>query len=279
MFIDGCCGRLHVECKGEGRAILLWHSLLCDGNMWEYQIGPLSQRYFVVNIDAPGHGRSDPMVKPYSMDDCVEALFEVMDALSINEAAMVGLSWGGMVGMRAAIARPDRIKALAVLDSNADAESWDRLPKYRLMGWIADIFGPIPPLLDRLEPIFFSDLTRKQRPDLIRKLREGIIKMDRASIRHAVHCVEFDRKDIRSQLCRIVCPTLVMCGTEDRATPIERSKDIACRIPGAELALIPGAGHLSAWECPELVNPILLSWLERVWGGEAPGQEENREGA
>lgn len=261
MLVETRCGRLFVEDRGEGPAVVLWHSLLCEGGMWVGQLGPLAERHRVLCIDAPGHGRSAPTSRPYSLDDCVDALFEVLDAAGVEKAALVGLSWGGMVGMRAALRRPERIASLVLLDTNADAESPEVLPRYRAMAFVARRFGAMPVLLDRLEPIFFSPRTRAEKPEIVRDFRERLAAMDPASIGHAVDAVIFRRRDLRSELSRIRCPTLVACGIDDVATPVVRSEDIVRRIPGAQLALVPRAGHLSAWERPELVTPLVLEHL------------------
>ncbi|MNC91567.1 hypothetical protein D3C83_78530 [compost metagenome] len=69
-----------------------------------------------------------------------------------------------MVGMRIAIRAPERLEKLALLDTNADAETKSKLPSYRVMAFLERHFGAFPLLLDRLEPIFFSPATRRERP-------------------------------------------------------------------------------------------------------------------
>lgn len=266
MLVETRCGRLFVEVRGEGPPVVLWHSLLCEGGMWVGQASALAERYRVINVDAPGHGRSSPTTRGYSLDDCVEALFAVMDAVGAPAAAVVGLSWGGMVGMRAALRRPERVRSLVLFDTNANAETKEKLPRYHAMAFVARRFGALPLLLDRLEPIFFSPRTLIEKKEIVRDFRDRLAAMDPASIGHAVDCVEFQRKDIRSELGRIRCPTLVVCGIDDVATPIACSEDIVRAIPGAELALVPQAGHLSAWERPDVITPMLLERLAKTEG-------------
>lgn len=267
MLVETACGRLYVDVRGRGPDVVLWHSLLCDGGMWDGLVPELARHYRVINIDAPGHGRSAPTRSPYTLEDNVDALFQVLDAVGAQRVSLVGLSWGGMVGMRAALRRSERITSLALFDTNADAEVRENVPKYRVMAAIARRFGAVPLLLDRMEPIFFSPRTRRERPEVVRAFRERLAAMEPVSIGHAVDAVMFWRQDIRPQLARIACPSLVVCGIDDAATPISRSDDIVRGIRGAELALIPQAGHLSAWERPELALPLVLEHLERVHVG------------
>jgi pimeloyl-ACP methyl ester carboxylesterase len=85
--------------------------------------------------------------------------------------------------------------------------------------------------------------------------------MDPASVGHAVDAVIFDREDLRDRIGRIRLPTLVMVGRDDVATPPAKAREIAERIPGAELVEIPDAGHLSALEQPERVTEALLRFF------------------
>ena len=259
------CGRLFVEQRDAhlpGTPVVFWHSLLCDGGMWRAQVDALTGRARTVVIDAPGHGRSAPTQAPYDMNDCVEAALSVIDALGIERCRWVGLSWGGMVGMRLALRAPGRIERLALLNTNADAETREKLPSYRIMALLARLFGPFPLLLDRVVPIFFAPASVESRPELVETFRSRLGAMDRASLVHALDAVMFSRRDIRPALGSIACPTLVLVGDEDVATPPIRSEDIAARIPGAKLVRIPRAGHLSAWEQPGAVNAHLLPFLE-----------------
>jgi 3-oxoadipate enol-lactonase len=266
MLIDTRCGRLFVDVRGNDRSptICLWHSLLADGGMWDATVAALESRYRVVNIDAPGHGRSAPTKHAYTMDDSVEAAIEVLGHLGIERCVWVGLSWGGMVGMRLALRAPSLLAGMVLFDTNAHAESRRKLPSYVVMAAISRRLGTVPILLDRLEPIFFSRATRESRPAIVRAFRERLSAMDPPSIGHATDAVIFGRKDLRPRLGEIRVPTMVVCGRDDVATPVDRSKTIAEGIPGATLELIGGAGHLSAWERPDEANRLITSFLSRI---------------
>ena len=72
------------------------------------------------------------------------------------------------------------------------------------------------------------------------------------------------RADLRPMLADIHCPTLVMCGEDDRLTPPEHSREIAAAVPGAELVMLPTCGHLLTWEQPAAVNAALQRWARRL---------------
>lgn len=255
------CGRLYVDVRGDGPAIVLWHSVLVDGGMWSTIPEQLSRAFRVVNIDGPGHGRSSKIREPYTLDDCVDAALDVLDACGIARGVWCGLSWGGMVGMRLALRAPERLAGLVLVDSNADAEVKEKLPSYRVMAMISRFLGPIPMIKDRIEPIFFSPRTLRENRPIVDAFRRGVTSMDRDSIRHVIDAVILDRADIRPKLADIRTPTLVIVGADDHATPRQRSEDIVARIRGARLVVIPNAGHLSAWEQPEAVLEALEGFL------------------
>lgn len=255
------CGRLFVDVQGEGPPIVLWHSVLCSGAMWSTIPGELARSRRVINVDGPGHGRSSRTREPYTLDDNVDAALAVLDACGVKRAVWCGLSWGGMVGMRLALRAPERVSGLVLVDSNGDREVPEKLPSYRAMALISRMVGPVPPLLDRLEPIYFSPHTLRAKRDIVEAFRRGVAAMDRESIRHVVDAVILGRDDIRAQLHRITAPTLVIVGADDVATPHQRSHDISTRIPGARLVEIPRAGHLSAWEQPDAVLEAIEAFL------------------
>ncbi len=261
MLVETTCGRLFVDVAGEGPPLVLWHSLLCDGAMWRHQIAALRESHRLVNIDAPGHGRSAPTVRGYTMDDCVRAGVAVLDDLSIERAVWCGLSWGGMVGMRLAVRFPERLAGLVLMDTSARRENPVKKPGYRVLAAIARTLGPMRLLSAPILPLFLTARTRTEQPELAEDFVETLMRMDPASLGHAVDAVILDRDDVSGELGRIDVPTLIVVGEEDRATPPAESEHLARLIPRARLVRVPGAAHLSCLEQPERVNAELERFL------------------
>src|SRR5579883_2614545 len=114
-------GRWFYEERGARKragdpAIVLLHGLLFDGGMWRGQVEALSAFGRVLVIDGPGHGKSE-MPPPFTLEDHVDALMDALTALGVERAVFVGLSWGGMIAMRAALRHKKRVAALALLDT------------------------------------------------------------------------------------------------------------------------------------------------------------------
>ena len=259
MLVDTNCGRLFVEVTGEGPDVVLWHSLLCDGGMWRAQAEALRERCRVINIDGPGHGRSAPTRTPYTMDDCVRAALTVLDEVGAERPIWCGLSWGGMVGMRLAARHPERVRALVLMDTSAQAEDRKKIPSYKVMATISRTIGPPRFLAGRIVPIMFG--RPDAHPDAVERFVDHLLHMDPASLGHAVDAVIFERDDVSGELGRIDVPTLVMVGDRDTATPPSKSEHLANLIPHARLVRIPDAGHLATLEEPARVNEHLLPFV------------------
>lgn len=257
--------RIHFEEAGSGSPVLLGHSFLCSGRMWDEQVGPLSERHRVVNVDFRGHGRSGPATEPLDLHDLVDDQVAVLDGLGIERAAWVGLSIGGMVAMWAALTRPDRVASLALLDTTARAETAARRIRYRVMGWVARAAGmrPLAPAVARL---FFGPATRRTRPGLVEEWRSRFAASHVPSMLRFLDAL-LAREPIVERLGEIRVPTLVVVGADDASTPPAHAEEIADGIPGARLVVIPRAGHLSPLERPDLVNPALIEHLGGALGG------------
>ncbi len=259
-------GRWFFEERGAGKAagapaIVLWPSLLCDGGMWRGQVEPLSALGRVLVFDGPGHGKSEiPPV--FTLEDNADALVDAFDELNVDRAVMVGLSWGGMIGMRLALRHAKRVKALALLDTSADAESSLRAIKYRLMTSYARRLGMPPALaVGQLTPLFFSQRTLAARPELVDRFVRAANGFPREGTARASIAVVVRRTDILGKISAITAPTLVLCGADDRATEVPHSQRIVERIRGSRLVIIQGAGHLSALERPDAVNEELVPFV------------------
>jgi 3-oxoadipate enol-lactonase len=188
----------------------------------------------------------------------------VLDAFAVDKAVLVGLSWGAMTAMRVALRAPSRVRALALLDTSADAESWKLKPQYQVMLEVFERWGPVGPLVPSILQKMFSKETLRKRLDFIDEFLKRLAGFDRQGVCEAARAVVLERRSILGELGRIAAPVLVAVGTEDAATPPFRSERMARALPDARLEKIPGAGHLSALEAPHTVNRLLRELLARV---------------
>lgn len=143
---------IFFEDSGAGPPVVLGHSFLCSGKMWREQVPALAAKFRVINPDLRGHGRSGHVARPFSLYDALSDVIAVLDQLGIERASWCGLSIGGMVALRAALARPDRVAGLILLDTDAGAETAPRKLKYHAMGAGVRVIGlrPFLPSITRL---------------------------------------------------------------------------------------------------------------------------------
>ena len=251
---------ISYEVQGDGPPLLLGHSLLLDGRMWEALVPRLARAYRVYNIDARAH-RHSTTPGPFTLEDLADDWLALLDHEQIDRALLCGLSMGGMTAMRLALRAPHRVAAMALLDTSADPEPPVQRRLYRLLGELQRLVR-INALVDPVVRLrMFGATTRNERPDVVERgvaiVRENQPRRLYPALRAVV-----DRASIARHLKTILTPTLVLVGEEDVATSPSRSERIAARIPGATLIRIPGAGHLSAMEQPDAVAEHLEPFLQ-----------------
>lgn len=265
MYVSTRLGRWFYEERGHARhdgdaTIVLWHSFLCDGGMWDAQVGPLSELGRVVVFDGPGHGKSEPP-PVFTLEDNARALGDALDVLGAKKVIVVGLSWGGMMGMQLALLDPKRVTALALIDTSASPEIIGRQLKYRAMLSTFRRVG-LPPFLveSQVAKAMFGPRTLRSRRHLVDRFANDLSGFSREGVYRVGRAI-FWRDDIVPRLGSITAKTLIIHGTDDAAIPVDRARIMADRIPGARLAMIEGAGHLSAVEEPDAVNAQLVPFV------------------
>jgi pimeloyl-ACP methyl ester carboxylesterase len=231
--------------------------------MWDDIAPRLAERWRVLNVEARGHGHSTAP-GPFSLEDLACDWLHILDQEQLPRATLCGLSMGGMTAMRLALTHPDRVQALALLDTSADEElpHWRRF-EYKLLGEVVRTVGHLPPILDLARKKLIGRSTLRSNPEVGDRVVGYIRGLDRRQLYHALSAV-FDRASITHRIGEIRCPTLVLCGGEDVSTIPARSETIVSRIAGSRLKLLPRVGHLSAIEAPDAVLAELEPFFARA---------------
>ncbi|BBP60622.1 alpha/beta fold hydrolase [Pseudomonas sp. St316] len=264
-IIDG--QPLHYLDQGQGPVVLLGSSYLWDHAMWTPQIEVLSQHYRVITLDLWGHGQSGRLPEGMtSLDDLARQALALMDHLDVDCFNLVGLSVGGMWGARLALAAPERVQSLVLMDTYVGVEPEPTRQYYFSLFDKIEASGSIPePLLDIIVPIFFrpgidpqSALYQQFRATLAAlptdRLRDSIVPLGR---------IIFGRDDILPRLAGLDAgSTLVMCGDQDKPRPPSEALEMA-ELIGCPHTLIPEAGHISNLENPQFVTEAVLAFLRR----------------
>ena len=241
--------------------LLLVHGFPLDSRMWSAQLDGLASEARVIAPDLRGHGRSDAPPGPYSVDRHADDLAALLDILGVGRAVVAGLSMGGYVAFALWRRHGPRVAGLALLDTRAEPDTPPgranrdagmALVRERGAAAIADDMLP-----KILAPASLRDAA------LAARVHAMMADQSPLGIIGALAALR-DRPDSVPTLATIAVPTMIAAGEEDRLTPPDDARRMAARIPGAHVAIIPGAGHLSPLENPGAVNAALVGLLHRV---------------
>lgn len=229
-FLDRDGVRLFHEVSGDGPVVLLTHGYSASSAMFAANVGPLARDHTVVTWDLRGHGRTEAgddqaaYTVPRSVDDMVALL----DLAGAERAVVAGHSLGGYLSLELALAHPDRVAALVLVDTG---------PGYRK-----------PEARERWNRMVVRHAESLGSPGLLLAGR-GIL-------------TQHDARVIDG-LPGISVPTLVVVGEHDEQF-LGGSRYMASRIPGAELVVLAGADHSPNLSTPEAFDAAVRDFLDRV---------------
>lgn len=249
---------------GQGPSVLLVHGFALSRRLWAPQVRGLADRYRLVLPDLRGFGSSDageaqPTIETYAQD-----IAALLDVLNIQRIVFCGLSMGGYIAFAFYRLFPQRVQALVLADTRAQADTPEIRQAREEQITLIDREGTTA-LADVLWPRFLAPENAERDPALVREVRAMI---EGASARGAIGALRamMDRPDSTPLLPQITCPTLIIVGEQDSVTPRADAELMAARIPQAKLKVIAGAGHLSNLERPDDFNQALRAFLAEVVG-------------
>jgi 3-oxoadipate enol-lactonase len=246
-------GRKHAP------TLLLIHGFPLDHRMWAAQLAGISDSMRVVAPDLRGHGRSELPQGPVSMDTHADDLAALLDRLEIERAVIAGLSMGGYVAFAFWRRHASRVRALVLLDTRAEPDSPQAqanrdaaIARAPQVGAAAYADEMLPRLL---APESMAD-------PRIKGAATAIMAAQPVAGTVAALGALRDRADSRPTLPTITAPALVIVGEHDALTPPADAAAMAAAIPGARMAVVPHAGHLSPLENPRAVNRLLRGFVK-----------------
>lgn len=257
-------GTLRVRIAGAGPAILMWPSLLMDHALWDAQVAHFSPRFTTIAVDPPGHGASAPLDRPFTFDECARCLLQIIDALDIDRAHIMGNSWGAMIGATFCARYPERVRTGILMNGTASpARTRQRLEYGALLALARVLGGFRPPLTRAALSAFLGPTSIETRPAVVEQVRRTVRSNDIRSVAPAVRSVVVRRPDQRDLLARIRNPILVIGGRQDATFPPAEVEDMAHAIPEAQLVFVENAAHLLALEVPDFVNTLIDDFLRQ----------------
>jgi 3-oxoadipate enol-lactonase len=219
-------------------------------------VAALRARARVLRYDTRGHGESPVPPGPYTVEQLALDLLALLDRLELPSVSLAGISLGGAVSAWIAANAPERVERLVVCCSSAHfgpPQAWhERAAKVRAEGTRAVAEG-VP---DR----WYTPAFAATRPDLARQARAMVAGTPAEG--YAACCEALAAVDLRPDLARIVAPTLVIGGEQDRSTPIEHAVELATGIAGARLELLSPASHMASVEQAVTVTRLLVEHFQ-----------------
>jgi 3-oxoadipate enol-lactonase len=247
-----------LEGPAEAPVVTLTHPLGVTLGLWDDHVAALAERYRVLRYDVRGHGGSESPVGPYTLEQMAGDLFDLLDSLGIAETHFVGVSMGGLIGMTAALSRPQRIKSLVLCDTTACYGPGVH-PMWEDRIRVAEAEGMTAALVDRTMAIWFTEAFRTRQPDTVKRIAAMLRKSDPRGYAAAIRAIGF--VDLSERIGAIRCPTLVVVGEQDPGTPPAMARAIHERIAGSALLVIPGAMHCAVVEDSDRFLAALLDLL------------------
>jgi 3-oxoadipate enol-lactonase len=253
---------LAVEVRGAGPAILFIHGYPLDRTIWREQIRALDG-FRRIAPDLRGMGQSDAPDLGYSMSIYAADLAALLDTLGVNEVVLCGLSMGGYVALEFVRQWRARVRGLVLMDTRAEADTPEVRRGRDAAAATAKERGASA-IADTMLPKVLAPGTLARRPDLAEGMRALMSSTPVAGIVGALAAMR-DREGSESLLPTLAgVPALIVVGEADTLTPPDQARAMAKSIPGARIAIIPGAGHLPPVEQPETTTERLREFLRSL---------------
>jgi len=257
---------IYYEIHGEGEPLVLIMGLGGDITRWFRILPVLSQKYKVIAFDNRGAGRSDKPDIPYTMEMMADDVAGLLDAIGIEAAHIFGISLGGMIALNFALLHPQRIISLilgctrcggphSIMD---DAGARSVLDPMRLQTMTVEERAR------EMLPFLWSQEFIDNNPELVEEHLALSKKYPIDPTGYTRQLEAANTHDTYDRLPEIKMPTLVIAGDADRLIPVENSRIIASRIPGAELVILEKMGHGFYTEARDETSRIITDFTKTI---------------
>jgi pimeloyl-ACP methyl ester carboxylesterase len=246
--------------EGEGLPMVLLHGFPLSRGAWSKQVEAFKGRHRVITPDLRGFGESESTSGIVSMQRLAEDIHALTEQLATGPVILAGHSMGGYVALAFANAFPKALRGLMLVATKAGTDSSEAAAARHALAEKVRAQGPAV-VVDAMAPKMLAAGNADAR---MAAAVRGIMKNASTEGVIATLLGMAERPDENDRLDQIRVPTLVIAGSEDTVIPPSESEALAKAIPGAQLVLIPRAGHLVAFEQARAFNDAVRNWL--AWG-------------
>ncbi len=251
-----------VDDHGDGPAVVFLHGSLMDRTMFAPQVEALTAEYRVVTYDL--RARTDRWQGPYDLDDLVADCRLVLDTLDIDSCVLVGMSMGGFVATRFALAHGDRLDGLVLIDSMAEAYPDDEREEYGDLAEGVRGADRMPAEVAELSAdLMFSERAHEEQPELVQHWIDRWHTYPGDAVAAEIESWRTE-PGVVDELGAVDVPALAIHGEEDQSIPPARARRTVDALPNGRMTVVPGAGHPSSLERPSVVNSQLREFLASV---------------
>lgn len=243
-------------------AVVLIHGIGLSRALWQWHLPALSQRYRVLRYDLPGHGDTPPSAQQLSLACLSRQLCDLLDRCGVDRAALVGFSLGGMINRRFALDHPERVSALAILNSpherSAEAQ---RIVEERLARTAEG--GPAATLDATLARWFTPSFLRAQHA-MIAQVRAWVLAAERSSYEQCRSVLAHGVAELVRPEPPIRIPAVVITAENDSGSTPAMARAIAGELDAADCVIVPGLQHMGLIEKPEAFTRPVLGFLDSL---------------
>ena len=240
MLIAFSNGEIRYKVEGQGPVIVFLHGHMESAKIWKQYSSKLSNRFRVIRINLPGHGKSSVFGEVHSMELMADTVRAVLEAEKVDKALLVGHSMGGYVALAFAETFPDKVRGLVLFSSISFADTKERQNDRERAIKAADAHKM--KYITSVIPNLFFERSGAKASKRIFKLVKIAAKQPKEGIIAAIRGMR-DRADRTKMLKNAKYPILFIAGQDDFLIPLERIEEMHRQVPNAKLVVIEQCGH------------------------------------
>lgn len=262
---------------GEGLPVIFLHAGVCDKRMWRDQMEAVAEAgWHAIAYDRRGYGETTSPDEAFNHLDDLDALLEAFD---IHAAVLVGCSMGGGLAIDFALRHPGRVIGLVLIGTSVTGAPWSATQAEAMIEAAEEhaVERGDMDMLNKVQAHEWLDGPRAQSGRVTGAARELFLDMNALALGKPALTQEHRRPEAWSRVSEINAPSLLLVGDQDFTALIDRHEHLSEEMPNAFAAVLEDVAHIPSIERPELVNSMLLEFLDAISGGDSDESDDDSE--